>query len=202
MSYQSCFQRRLPMCWSSLSIYKRMREVGGLELQKEILLSTDLPFYFSPVEIWISNAPRAHSSWLGGDSPEWLGTSREECEACMSACCSSSWPPQQMAMTDPWWMDFRVFHSGSTVSEALIPYPRCWVAVADYHNPSPSQLGLLNCIMSVGSICAIPFVPYTADILGRRTGVMIGCTIMVSIIGSRSARPIGPDPSGSWEVYY
>ncbi|PMD40051.1 MFS general substrate transporter [Hyaloscypha variabilis F] len=52
-----------------------------------------------------------------------------------------------------------------------------------YHNPSPSQLGLLNCIMSVGSICAIPFVPYTADILGRRTGVMIGCTIMCRILG-------------------
>jgi hypothetical protein len=37
-----------------------MREFGGLELQKEILLSTDLPFYFSsPAEIRISNAPRA-----------------------------------------------------------------------------------------------------------------------------------------------
>ncbi|RDW68514.1 MFS sugar transporter-like protein [Coleophoma crateriformis] len=48
-----------------------------------------------------------------------------------------------------------------------------------YHDPSGSQLGLLNCIMSVGSICAIPVVPYVADILGRRTGVMIGCSIML-----------------------
>lgn len=33
--------------------------------------------------------------------------------------------------------------------------------------------------MSVGSICAIPIVPYVADILGRRTGVMIGCSLML-----------------------
>ncbi|RQM06891.1 hypothetical protein DH86_00000036 [Scytalidium sp. 3C] len=49
----------------------------------------------------------------------------------------------------------------------------------DYNNPSPSQLGLLNCIMSVGSICALAFSPYAADILGRRTGVVIGCSIML-----------------------
>ncbi|ELR10539.1 hypothetical protein VC83_05128 [Pseudogymnoascus destructans] len=33
--------------------------------------------------------------------------------------------------------------------------------------------------MSVGSICALPVVPYTADILGRRWGIIIGCTIMI-----------------------
>lgn len=48
----------------------------------------------------------------------------------------------------------------------------------DFH-PTASQLGLLNCIMSVGSLVALPFVPYAADLLGRRTGVMIGCTIMI-----------------------
>lgn len=32
---------------------------------------------------------------------------------------------------------------------------------------------------SIGSLVAIPFVPYTADILGRRTGVCIGCIIMI-----------------------
>ncbi|RFU25482.1 hypothetical protein B7463_g10852, partial [Scytalidium lignicola] len=48
-----------------------------------------------------------------------------------------------------------------------------------YNNPSPSQLGLLNCIMSVGSLVALSVTPYAADILGRRTGVMIGCTIML-----------------------
>lgn len=33
--------------------------------------------------------------------------------------------------------------------------------------------------MSVGSLVALPVVPYTADLLGRRTGVMIGCSIMI-----------------------
>jgi len=33
--------------------------------------------------------------------------------------------------------------------------------------------------MSVGSIVALPIVPYIADYLGRRTGVMIGCVIMI-----------------------
>ncbi|MCJ1442306.1 MAG: hypothetical protein MMC23_002799 [Stictis urceolatum] len=51
-----------------------------------------------------------------------------------------------------------------------------WQAYFD--NPSGSLLGLFSCIMSVGSICAIPFVPYIADGLGRRMGVMIGCVIM------------------------
>ena len=47
-----------------------------------------------------------------------------------------------------------------------------------FHHPKGSLLGLLNCIMSVGSICAIPIVPYAADILGRRVGIAIGCCIM------------------------
>jgi len=33
--------------------------------------------------------------------------------------------------------------------------------------------------MSVGSLCALPIVPYSADILGRRTSIVIGCSIMV-----------------------
>lgn len=33
--------------------------------------------------------------------------------------------------------------------------------------------------MAIGSLCAIPFVPYTADLLGRRAGILIGCIIMV-----------------------
>lgn len=50
----------------------------------------------------------------------------------------------------------------------------------DYHNPSSSTLGLITASMSIGSMLAIPFVPYTADILGRRTGVVIGCSIMIA----------------------
>ncbi|KAH8815185.1 MFS sugar transporter-like protein [Xylogone sp. PMI_703] len=48
-----------------------------------------------------------------------------------------------------------------------------------YHNPSPSQLGLLNCIMSVGSLVALSVSPYIADIFGRRVGVIVGCSIML-----------------------
>lgn len=68
-----------------------------------------------------------------------------------------------------------------------VPNGRCWttrqkangVLMIAFHSPSSSQLGLLNCIMSVGSLVALPTVPYIADILGRRTGVFIGCSIMV-----------------------
>jgi sugar porter (SP) family MFS transporter len=47
-----------------------------------------------------------------------------------------------------------------------------------FDHPTGSILGLFSAIMSVGSIVAIPFVPYVADILGRRMGVLIGCLIM------------------------
>ena len=56
----------------------------------------------------------------------------------------------------------------------------------DYNSPSPSQLGLLNCIWAVGSLVALPAVPYTADMLGRRTGVMIGCSIMIGGVALQS----------------
>ena len=47
-----------------------------------------------------------------------------------------------------------------------------------FNNPDSQTLGLMVSMMSVGSICAIPFVPYASDLLGRRTGVVIGCFIM------------------------
>lgn len=56
-----------------------------------------------------------------------------------------------------------------------------------FHHPSGSLLGLLNCIMSVGSLCALPVVPYAADILGRRVGIIIGCLIMVLGVVLQSA---------------
>ena len=52
-------------------------------------------------------------------------------------------------------------------------------ATSDFDHPSSSILGLITASMSIGSMVAIPFVPYTADILGRRTGVVIGCIIMI-----------------------
>ena len=56
---------------------------------------------------------------------------------------------------------------------------RLLTSVPDFNHPSGSLLGLFACIMSIGSLVALPVVPYTADILGRRMGVVIGCLIMV-----------------------
>ncbi|MCJ1308864.1 hypothetical protein MMC25_002519 [Agyrium rufum] len=64
-------------------------------------------------------------------------------------------------------------YDGSMVNglQALTPWQ-------DYFNhPTGSILGLLACIMSVGSLAAIPFVPYVADGLGRRMGILIGAII-------------------------
>lgn len=47
-----------------------------------------------------------------------------------------------------------------------------------FHNPSGALVGLFSSIMFLGSLIAIPVVPYTADILGRRMGIFIGCIIM------------------------
>lgn len=38
--------------------------------------------------------------------------------------------------------------------------------------------GLLNAIMSVGSMCAIPISPWLADWRGRRLAIIIGILIM------------------------
>lgn len=48
-----------------------------------------------------------------------------------------------------------------------------------FGDPSPSILGLITASFSMGSMLAIPIVPYCADLLGRRAGVVIGCTIMI-----------------------
>jgi len=48
-----------------------------------------------------------------------------------------------------------------------------------FDHPKGGKIGILNAIMAVGSITAIPFVPYAADLLGRRTGILVGCIIML-----------------------
>jgi len=48
-----------------------------------------------------------------------------------------------------------------------------------FNYPGTATRGLLNAIMSVGSIVALPITPYIADIFGRRVGVMTGCIIMI-----------------------
>jgi MFS family permease len=57
----------------------------------------------------------------------------------------------------------------------------------DYFTPSHSQLGLLNAIMSVGSLVALAPAPYIADYMGRRMGILIGCLIMVLGVVLQSA---------------
>jgi len=49
--------------------------------------------------------------------------------------------------------------------------------IGDFH-PDDRELGLLNAIMGAGSLVAIPVVPYAADILSRRGGILAGCLIM------------------------
>jgi hypothetical protein len=48
---------------------------------------------------------------------------------------------------------------------------------SDFH-PDDNQLGLLNAIMGAGSLVAIPVVPYAADYLSRRGGILTGCLLM------------------------
>ncbi|KAL3465005.1 major facilitator superfamily domain-containing protein [Aspergillus heterothallicus] len=52
-----------------------------------------------------------------------------------------------------------------------------WQEHFDY--PSGSLLGILSAILSLGSIAALPIVPYAADLLGRRMGILMGCLIMI-----------------------
>lgn len=47
-----------------------------------------------------------------------------------------------------------------------------------FNHPAGSTLSLVSSIMPIGSLVALPAVPYTADILGRRMGIVIGCLIM------------------------
>lgn len=47
-----------------------------------------------------------------------------------------------------------------------------------YFHPSSATLGLLNAIMSVGSIVAVPISPWLADWRGRRLAIIIGLVIM------------------------
>ncbi|KAI4850309.1 MFS sugar transporter-like protein [Aureobasidium sp. EXF-8846] len=58
---------------------------------------------------------------------------------------------------------------------------------SDFHYPSAASLGLLNAIMSVGSLVALPIVPYLADGLGRRAGILVGCILMIIGVVVQSA---------------
>jgi MFS family permease len=73
-------------------------------------------------------------------------------------------------------------YDGSMVNglQSLPPFER-------YFHPTKYQRGLLACIMSVGSLVAIPFVPYAADMFGRRLAIFMGCVIMVFGVALQAA---------------
>ncbi|KAF8878373.1 general substrate transporter [Gymnopilus junonius] len=48
-----------------------------------------------------------------------------------------------------------------------------------FHNPTGGSLGLLGAIQNIGSLCALPFAPYMADILGRKACIVCGACLMV-----------------------
>jgi len=56
-----------------------------------------------------------------------------------------------------------------------------------YFHPNNAELGLLNAIMSAGSICAVPISPFLADWRGRRLAILIGLTIMFVGVALQSA---------------
>jgi sugar porter (SP) family MFS transporter len=49
---------------------------------------------------------------------------------------------------------------------------------AFFHHPKGGTLGLFNAIQNIGSICAIPFAPYAADIVGRKHTIIFGAFIV------------------------
>src|SRR3954464_10642269 len=62
----------------------------------------------------------------------------------------------------------------------------------DYFHPSPANRGLLNAILSVGSIVAVPFAPVLADWRGRKIAIMIGLFILfVGVALQTAAQNLG-----------
>lgn len=61
-----------------------------------------------------------------------------------------------------------------------------------FNNPKGSILGLFNASMSLGSLIGLFFVPYLIDRWGRKSGVTIGCVIMLIAVGLQTgARNFG-----------
>jgi MFS family permease len=57
----------------------------------------------------------------------------------------------------------------------------------DYFNhPKGAILGLFNASMSLGSLMGLFFTPYLIDAYGRRSGVGLGCLIMLLAVGLQS----------------
>ncbi|KAH8586561.1 putative hexose transporter [Bisporella sp. PMI_857] len=63
---------------------------------------------------------------------------------------------------------------------------------AYFQNPKGSILGLFNASMSLGSLIGLFFVPYLVDRWGRKSGVVLGCLIMLLAVGLQTgARNFG-----------
>ncbi|KAK7447445.1 hypothetical protein VKT23_014154 [Stygiomarasmius scandens] len=56
-----------------------------------------------------------------------------------------------------------------------------------FHDPSDSQLGLLNAIQNIGSLAAYPFAPYLSDGIGRKKTIILGAFIMCAATAIQTA---------------
>ena len=53
--------------------------------------------------------------------------------------------------------------------------------MTDYHHPRSASLGLMAAMYSLGSVAALPFVPFVVDRFGRQYPILLGGVI--SIVG-------------------
>ncbi|KAI9055217.1 hypothetical protein LZ554_000181 [Drepanopeziza brunnea f. sp. 'monogermtubi'] len=61
-----------------------------------------------------------------------------------------------------------------------------------FHHPEGSILGLFNAAMSLGSLTGLLFVPHLVDRFGRKSGVTVGCLVMLVAVGLQTgARNFG-----------
>ncbi|KAG4433701.1 hypothetical protein IFR05_010810 [Cadophora sp. M221] len=61
-----------------------------------------------------------------------------------------------------------------------------------FHHPKGSTLGLFNASMSLGSLIGLFFIPFLVDRFGRKSGVVLGCCIMLLAVGIQTgARNFG-----------
>lgn len=55
-----------------------------------------------------------------------------------------------------------------------------------FDHPRGALLGLFNASMSLGSLCGLFFNPYIIDWFGRKSGIVVGCLIMLLAVGLQS----------------
>ncbi|KAL7418331.1 hypothetical protein Q5752_006789 [Cryptotrichosporon argae] len=56
-----------------------------------------------------------------------------------------------------------------------------------FGSPTGGLLGLFNAIQNIGGLVGLPFAPWVSDTLGRRTGIMLGCIIMMIGVALQTA---------------